>query len=235
MSDARDAHATGGARATELMCQAAALLAGADSAAAGDDIERTTMRAAACRFAGQYLAQDGEYARAASMYQQAVDQYLRLNTEIAEANARSCAGEVMACIRTLRARPEDRLDLLVAQYEDREREYGLQSGHERECADCRLHIAHILHRRGRFDRSIESYELALDLYTLCGDSQHARLGAAECHFRIGTLIAAWRKNTAEGAKRIRLAELLYEEYEPNVNGRKRARDVCRRALMDLGG
>jgi tetratricopeptide (TPR) repeat protein len=219
--------------AIELMREAAVLYAASDSAAVQESDARVLSRAMACRLCGDYLVEDEQYAEAANIYQEAVDQYSRLNSEEAEVDARRCARKLLDCIALLRARPFDRLNLLIAQYEHKQRQYAAQPEQEAQQAECAAHIARILARRERYEQSVERYREALDLYERAGGEPEVQLAIAECHHRMAGLLAYRLNKKLDALAHYHKAVVLYAEHEPYVYGSQQARELCERAVSEL--
>lgn len=233
---ARNAHDLGRLdEAIELMREATVLFAAADSAAASDSEERVLSRSTACRLCGDYLAERGDFAEAANIYQEAVDQYSRLDSELAEETGRGCARKILDCIQHLRLQPRERLNLLIAQYEHRQRQFAAQPGHEKQQAECVVHIAQILQRRERYEQAVRRYREAVELFESAGASPDMRLAVAECHHRIGGLLCHRLNDDGLALFHFREAVKLYSEHEPYVYGKQEARSLCERAIREIEG
>lgn len=219
--------------AINLMREAAVLFAAADSAAAHESDTRVQSRAMACRLCGDYLSEGEQYAEAANIYQEAVDQYSRLSSEEAEVEARRCARKLLDCIAMLRARPHDRLNLLIAQYEHRQRQYAAQPGHERQQAECAAHIGRILARGERYELSVERYREAIELFRQADLEPRVYMAVAECNHWIAGLFAYRLNDTAQALHHYRKALALYAEHEPYVYGKQEARELCSRAIQEM--
>ena len=219
--------------AVELVREAVVLYAAADSAAFEENAKRTLARADVCRICGAYLAEQEQYAEAANIYQQAVDQYSRLNSEEAEESARRCAGKLLECIELLKARPYDRLNLLIAQYEQRQRVFAAQPGHVVQEAECAAHIARILQRRERYEQSLLRYREALELYKKTSQEPEVQLAIAECHHRMGGLLAYRLSDRMQARRHFAEAVRIYAQHEPFVYGVQESRALCERALAEL--
>jgi tetratricopeptide (TPR) repeat protein len=216
-----------------LMREAAVLFAAADSAAAPESHERALTRATACTLCGDYLVEAEQYAEAANIYQEAVDQYSRLTSEEAEVDARRTAHKLLDCVALLRARPYDRLNLLIAQYEHRQRQFAAQPRHESQQAECAAHIARILARRERYEQSVERYCEALRLFSSAEMEPGVYLAIAECNHRIAGLFAYRLNDSVQAVSHYRIAAGLYAEYEPYVYGKQEALELCERAITEL--
>src|SRR5438874_1763832 len=105
-------------------------------AAAGEetDAARRRARADACRLCGDYLTEAQEYPEAANIYQEATDLYALGGTEEAERQAHYCARKILENVEALRARPSERLYLLIAHYERQQRQLTLEAGTEAQQA-----------------------------------------------------------------------------------------------------
>ena len=220
--------------AIELMREAVVLFAAADSAAAKESDARVLSRAIACRMCGDFLSEGEQYAESANIYQQAVDQYSRLHGEEAEVASRRCAGKLLECISMLRARPFERLNLLIARYEHMQRQFAAQPSHERQQADCAEHIARILARRERYEPSLSRYQEAIGLFTMAGEVPEVSLAIAECHHRMAGLLAHRLNDKPQAMMHYREAIALYALHEPYTYGKQEARALCEQAMRELG-
>lgn len=188
-------------------------------------------RADACQQFGDYLSEAEQYPEAATIYQEAADLYRTL--ESSEAEAHACATKILHCAAALRARPQDRLYLLIAHYERQQQQWALQPDTQREQAECCLHIARIFQRRDRPYEAIHRLEEALQLYQQVEVASEVALACAECHHRIATIQGYTLGNFSVAAQHYRAAILLYEIFEPLVYGEQSARVLCELALADI--
>jgi hypothetical protein len=219
--------------AVQLMRDSAVQYALADAETTEVSVERVLARAVACRMSGDYLFEAEEFAQAANLYQEAVDQYARLAGEEAEAAVRKCAALVLECIDQLRSRPYERLHLLIAQYELRQRQYEALGGHEKQQGECAAHIARILQRRERYEESVVRYREALELFSSCDADPDAMMAAAECHHRMASMLE-YRLFDSHGAiEHLNCAIELYGQFEPYLYGRQQAKSQCVRILREI--
>lgn len=219
--------------AIDLMRDAVIMYAAADSAAAQPSDERTRARSVACRLCGDFLAESERYAEASKIYQEAVDQYSLQQSEEAEVESRRCAHKLLDCIAMLRARPFERLNLLIARYEHLQRQYAAQPAHEMQEAECAAHIARILARRDRPDEAVTRYREALEILGRAEMDPGVYMAIAESNHRLGGLLAYRLNEPAEALLHYRKAIVLYAEYEPYVYGMQQAREMCERAIKEL--
>ena len=190
-------------------------------------------RADACRWCGDFLFENESFAEAANIFQEAVDHYAQLEGEEADQAARRCAQQILVCVQQLKTRPYDRLHLLIAPYEHSRQQYALTPNSEWEQAGCVAHIARILHRRERYQEAVERYQEALTLYQKVPVSPVVGMACAECHHRLGTLLAYRLHNLLEATLHFREAITLYAEYEPYVYGIQEAYSLCQQALTEI--
>lgn len=198
-----------------------------------DSPESIRNHADACRWCGDFLLESESYAEAANIFQQAVDHYARLEGEEADQAAHRCAQQILLCVHQLKSRPYERLHLLIAPYEHRRRQFALTPNTEWEQAECVVHIARILHRRERFEEAVERYQEALTLYRQIPSDPVVGMARAECHHRLGTLLAYRLHDLLEATQHYREAIILYAEYEPFVYGIQEAHSLCQQALADI--
>jgi tetratricopeptide (TPR) repeat protein len=225
-----------GARPEALVAlrQAVLLYAAADDAEAGSAADRTLRRARAdaCQRCGDCLAECGEHAEAANVYQEATDLYRQIGDVAAEGEAAACAHKIMESVDALRARPQERLYLLIARYERQQRQLTLQSGTAAQQAQCCMQIARIFQRRERPEEAIARYREALSLYARATQAAENLLACAECHHRMATLLAHDTGDLRSAVRHYRQAIALYTAHEPPVYGVQESRTLCERALAE---
>jgi tetratricopeptide (TPR) repeat protein len=136
----------------------------AEEADEKEPIEPTNDRAHAevCARLGERLWQQERLPEAIQAYQEATDAYGRVPA--AEQNVAECAQKVREGINVLRNNPKDRLYLLIATHERRQRQYAEQLGTEKQQGDCAYQIASIFKRRERQTEAVERFEEALGLF-----------------------------------------------------------------------
>jgi len=193
-------------------------------------------RAEAFRRCGDQLYELEEYGEAANTYQHAVDAYARLEIEEdADFQSRYCARRVLACIQSLSSQPYNRLQLLTAQYEQKQRALATSTDTEMEQGECVAHIARILLRRERYGESAEQFQKAIGLYEL--DTRFPiddrMLAIAECHHRIGSLMANRLNDAASARNHYRAAIALYARFEKPLYGVQVTLGQCENALKTL--
>ena len=219
--------------AVNTMRSAVVLYAAADAAASPDSSLRTLERSAACRFLGDLLLQIERFAEAANIYQQAIDQFARIDSEEAEASSRYCAGRILDCITNLRSRPTERLELLIERYELQLKLLATRSGTEREQAECSTHMARIYQRRARYPQAVAKYLEALRMYDRVERNQTVSVAIAECHHRLGNLFALRLDEAKQAIPHLKEAIALYAENEEVIYGEKQALNLCMRTLTGL--
>lgn len=231
---AKQFHTSGDiAIAIESLREATALYAAKDTAATIESVSIIVSRAGACRLCGEYLFETGAFAEAANMFQEAVNQYSRLDSEEAEGIVRRLAHRVIECVDVLKSRPGERLHLLIAQYEHRQLQYAALPSHEYEQAQCAEHIARILHRRERPDEAVARYSEAIRLYTSANELPNTMLRIAECHERVGNILSN-RPGASDRAKyHFKEAIVLYKLFEPKVSGETVRFERCKTNLNHL--
>jgi hypothetical protein len=190
-------------------------------------------RAEACERYGDLLTEAEAHAEAANVYQEASDLYGQTGDPANEQHVRLCAQKALASIAALRARPQDRLYLLIGHYERQQRQLAMQDGTEQQQADCCAHMAGIFLRRDRPIEAITRYREALDLYARAPQTPAIALACAECHHRIAGLMAN-ALGDLPGAERHYTAAIdLYTAHEPAVYGMQQERSLCLHALADI--
>jgi hypothetical protein len=191
---------------------------------------RRGVRAQTCERYGDYLAEMEEHAGAANAYQEAVDLYGQEGGAEAAQQARACAHKALASIAALRARPQDRLYLLIAHHERQQQQLALRAGTEEQQGDCCLHIAQILLRRDRPREAVARFQAALALYARAQQTPSVVLSSAECHHRMAGLMANSLRDLAGAARHYRAAVALYTAHEPPVHGVQQECALCLHAL-----
>jgi tetratricopeptide (TPR) repeat protein len=187
-------------------------------------------RADACRRLADALAAADLHAEAANIYQEATDLYGLFADEQARDAARECARLALHSVAALRAHPRDRLLLLVAHHDRALQQLALEEGSEREQAQRCTHVARIFQRRDRPEESISRYLRALELLDRCEESGGVQLEKAECHHRIGTLLALALHRPDAAIPHYRTAIDLYSAHEPFAYGDQPSLALCRLAL-----
>ena len=130
--------------AVETLRRAVLLYAAADT---GEECESEPARALcreradACQELGDCLSALEQFAEAANIYQEATDLYTRLDSEEAEQQSRACARKAVQTVSALRARPWERLQLLIAHHERALRQLALEPNSEALQAERTMHIA----------------------------------------------------------------------------------------------
>jgi tetratricopeptide (TPR) repeat protein len=204
------------------------------AAAEGETAARVRgARAEACARFADCLAEADEHAYAANIYQEATDLYTQLTDPDAAEQAHVCARSALASIAALRARPQERLYLLIAHYERQQQQLALEPGTERQQAEQAAYIARVFQRRERYEESIARYREALDLYGRAPQPVEVMLARAECHHRIATMLHRYVGDLPGAARSYRSAIALYTEYEPPVYGVQQSRDLCLLALAEI--
>lgn len=197
----------------------------------------TRARAEACRQYGDALAHQERHPEAASVFQEAADLYGLLSAPADRQAAQTCARKALASVTALRANPQDRLLLLIARYERQRQQLAMQPDTWAQQADCCLHIARIFLRRERNEEAFTHYGDALTLYGRAEQTAPVLLAEAECHHRLGGLLA---NALIDAPNRIPQAIAHYEQAvalyaAPDVaeQGTQEDRLLCARALSDL--
>ena len=176
------------------------------------------VRAQTCQRYGDLLTEAKAYAEAANVYQEASDLYGQSGDPACEAQVRLCAHRALECIAALRARPQDRLYLLVGHYERQQSQLALQPEKEGQQADCCVHIAGIFLRRDRPREAVDRYQEALDLYARAPQTEDVALSVAECHHRIAGLMANALEDLPLAARHYAAAIALYTAHEVPTYG-----------------
>ncbi|HZO88918.1 MAG TPA: hypothetical protein VFB38_11325 [Chthonomonadaceae bacterium] len=188
-------------------------------------------RADACQRYADCLTEAGEHPEAANIYQEAADLYALVGDEAAQQQARVCAQKILAGVAQLRSRPHDRLYLLIAHYERRQRQLALSAGTEQAQAECARHIARVFHRRERPQEALERYQEALALYARVPQTEEVGLACAECHHRMANLLHYYLDALEAAAQSYREAIALYAAYGlPTYSG---DRMICLRAVQEI--
>lgn len=185
-------------------------------------------RADCCRLLAQILMDEDRVPEAMQAYQEAVDAYGRL--EDGEGPARECAQQIVAGVRGLYRRPEERLNLLVARYDRELRQLAVQAGTELERAEMLLQLGTILQRRDRFAAARERYEAALALF---GAGEDAPMRQALCHFRLAGLYHHELPNADLARAHYSAAIRLFTLHEPVSEGEQPNRVLCEMLLRSL--
>lgn len=202
----------------------------------------TRMRAHACRQHGDLLTRQKQHAEAVGIFQEAADLYGLLSSLDDQEHARACARKALAGIAALRGDPHNRLYLLTARYVRQQQQLALQPGTWAQQADCCLHIARILLRRDRPEEACARYAEALELYGRINQneeiaSEAVPLAQAECHHRLGNLLANVLidepNNTVRALAHFDAAVALYQSQELQANGKQEELILCAAARADL--
>lgn len=240
-AEALQRHAGGAlADAITVMRRAVLLYAAADSAemeaegnASADAAAYRRIRADACQRCGDYLTASGQHPEAAALYQEAADLYGQWDGAEAAQEAHACAQKILAAVEALRARPQERLYLLIAPHERQQRQLALTPGSEQAQAECAVRIAQVFQRRERPQEAVERFREALTLYTQAPQTPEVLLARAECHHRIATLLYYDLNALPSAAAHYRKAIPLYTAHEPSYHGVQSSRQMCARALAEI--
>ncbi len=197
----------------------------------------TRARAHACRYYGDALARQEQHPEAANVFQEAADLYGLLSTPADREHARECARKALADIAALRADPHNRLYLLTARYARQQQQLALQPDTWAQQANCCLHIAQIFLRRDRPQEAYARYEDALRLYQLAEQSETVQMSQAECHHRLGNLLANVLidepNNTMQALAHYDAAIALYTAHEALMQDQQENLALCVYARTDL--
>ena len=211
----------------------AASLVGRHDASAG----LTRARAEACRRYGDTLARLEQHPEAANAFQEAADLFGQLQGAFEQHAARECARKALASIQALNTNPKDRLYLLIARYTRQQQQLAMQPGTEALQADCCLHVAQIFLRRDRPAEAFAHFTEALALYRRAEPTETVCLAQAECHHRLGNLLANVlsdaKENPEQAIAHYTEAIALYRQYEPVVHDRQERLVLSLYALPDL--
>jgi hypothetical protein len=203
----------------------------------GVPVALTRARAHACQQCGDVLMRLARHPEAANVFQEAADLYGQLSGLTDRAGAQECARKALASVAALRANPSDRLYLLIARYERQLLQLAMQSGTLAQQAECCLHIAQIFLRRDRPAEAFRRFAEGLALYQRAEPTEAALLAQAECHHRLGSLLANVLLDEPNpvhrAAAHYEQAIDLYRVYEPEIYGVQENRALCERALHDL--
>ena len=208
----------------------------------GVPVALTRARAHACRCYGDLLARQQQPADAASIFQEAADLYGLLSPPDDQEHARECARKALACIAALRNDPRSRLHLLTARYVRQRQQLALQPGTWARQADCCLHIAQIFLRGNRPEEAQAHYLEALELYGQAQPTDDTELEAislarAECHHRLGNLLANVLidepNNIARALAHFDAALALYQSQPLQAQGKQEELVLCAAARADL--
>ena len=191
-------------------------------------------RAETCREFGNRLWEAGEYAEAASIYQEAVDSYAQEADPASEETVRFCARRVLDCLTALRDHPQERLSMLIGRYERQSLRLALDAGTEAAQGTCRVEIARIFARRARPQEAVSAYLDALALYERAEATEENLLAQAECHHRLGGLLARFLHDKVGAARHYQAAISLYAAHEPFVYGVQSSLALCQQALKEVG-
>src|SRR5205085_7201988 len=137
---------------------------------------------------GERLWQQERLPEAIQAYQEATDAYGRVPA--AEQKVMECAQKVREGISALWRQPNERLYLLIATHERRQRQYAEQAGTEKQQGDCAYQIASIFKRRDRFAEATKRFEEALGLFRR---AEGTELLQAECLRALGDLFSPLSK------------------------------------------
>jgi hypothetical protein len=194
---------------------------------------RRYVRAETCERYADGLTTAEEYAEAANIYQEASDLYGGSGGDEGEQGARRCAHKALESVAALRARPQDRLYLLIAHYDRQQRQLALQADTEERQGDCCVHIAGIFQRRDRPRESVARYQEALTLYGRAPQTPAVLLAIAACHHRVAGLMANALDDLPGAVQHYRAAITLYAAHETAVYGVQQEHALCVRALTDV--
>ncbi len=190
-------------------------------------------RAFACEQCADMLMEREEYPEAASLYQEAVDVFGSLQDSESMQHAGECAHKTVVAINSLRAKPQDRLKLLIAHYERKLQQLRIQSGTALEQAQVHVEVAKIYMRRERYTESRVSYKTALHLFEFGNSDSENVLRCAECHHQLGNLARYRFHEMEEAIAHYERAIPLYdavtslETYDPS------SRAMCQLALKEI--
>jgi tetratricopeptide (TPR) repeat protein len=190
----------------------------------------TRPRADTCRLFADALATAGRHAEAANIYQEATDLYGQIGGQEAERLAQQCARLLLQSVQALREQPTERLQLLIAHYERIQQQLALEPGTDARQADCFMHIARIYQRRDRPADSVSRYRDALALLDRCESDGEIEMARAECHHRIGNLLAINIHEPAAAIAHYEKAIEIYRAHEPVAFGFQQSLELCRAAL-----
>jgi hypothetical protein len=190
----------------------------------------TRPRADTCRLFADALVAAGRHAEAANIYQVATDLYGQIGGPDELRLAQQCARLLLESVQALRARPHERLQLLVAHYERIQQQLALEPGTEARQADCLIHIARMYQRRDRPADSASRYRDALALLSRCDSDEEIEMARAECHHRLGNLLAISLHEPAGAIGHYEAATEIYRTHEPFVYGFQQSLELCRAAL-----
>lgn len=188
-------------------------------------------RALACETCADYLVEAERLPEAANLYQEAIDVYQTLNNHAAKAE--QCARKAVAAINILRARPEERLQLLIARHERNRQQLAMQANTEEAQARILMEVGQICVRRERYAQARESYEEALRLLLVVAPAAlPIRLLKGECHHQLGNLAFYRFQDLPCAEKRYRAALENFEKCE-GFEEYERAAKNCHFALSDV--
>lgn len=190
-------------------------------------------RADVCQRCGDYLIEAEAFPEAANLFQEAADMYACVGGLEADYEAHRCAQKILASVAALRARPQERLYLLIAHHERQQQQLALTPGTEAQQAEISVQIARIFQRRERYDESLTRYQEALDLYAAAEQTPDVLLACAECHHRRATILANALDDLPAAAREYRQAIALYTPYEPSVYGEQPSLALCVQALGEV--
>lgn len=186
---------------------------------------------AAARHLADLLMSEDHLAEAMQAYQEAANAYGQVPG--AEAEAQACARQIVAGIKLLRSRPEERLYLLIAHIEREQRQWAELPGAALRQAECALRIAQVFHRATRYTEAEPYYLDALDLFAQAEMPEEAGMGQAVCHHRLADLyhyvLPDLRKARTHYGEAIR----HYALYEPLQDDSQPQRVRCEKRLDSL--
>lgn len=193
-----------------------------------DSTSTIQARGEANRRLADLLADGGDWPGAMPAYQEAADAFGRLPGF--DEQARECARRIRDGVRALRLRPDDRLFILIARYERDLRNLEVQTGAEKERADCLVHIATILHRCERYNDAAVRFEEALALYCKVDETGLERARTAKM---LGDIYFGPLEDDIRAFRYYRQADREFAHEEDLVEADWFARQECGRRLRDL--
>jgi tetratricopeptide (TPR) repeat protein len=230
----RAERAAGADEALALLRRAQSLLAAVplpEEVADEDESHRSLRRAhgdISRRIAETLLAAD-DIPGAMQSFQEATDAYGGLPG--AEQEAAECARQILAGVKALRARPEDRLLLLIARHDRELRQLSEEAGTERARADLLFRMGTIFQRRDRLPEAASRYAESLSLYEMAEDTELARAAA---HHRLADLYRHELNDRARAITHYRKAIPLYARHEPASEDEQMNRTLCEWHLKQMG-
>lgn len=189
--------------------------------------------AIACELCADLLMEQEQYPEAATLFQEAVDGFGSLTDSISLQKAEDCAHKTVLAINSLRAKPHERLQLLIAHHERKLQQLRLHGGTSIEQAKVQFQIAQIFLRRERYPDSRTRFALALSLFENGNPDAQNALNRAECQHQLGNLALYRFEERHSAYSHYEQALQLYQEASVLDEFDASAPALCRLALKEI--